>query len=239
MGFGLLFIGYFITYIMALNSVGFAFRLVGYAVMALALGKLSAYNKSFRPAQVGALVLVLFSVFDTATEIIAYLAENLILSSNPFTATALTVILDFEGIFVLMFHLLMLIAIRNIAKETDVHKIEVNVIRDVCFITLYYILSIIKYLPFPFRESYVRNMGLPLVLLYLAWIILDLTLIFECYANICDEGDVEMQRKPSRFAFVNKFRNELEAKQSRAREETAQYKRERAERRMNKKKNKK
>ena len=78
-------------------------------------------------------------------------------------------------------------------------------------------------------------MGLPLLLLNFAWIILDLVLIASCYSRICDENDVDMERKPSRFAFVNKIRAELDAKQARARASSLQYKKEKAERKKNKK----
>ena len=69
----------------------------------------------------------------------------------------------------------------------------------------------------------------------LVWIVLQIVLIFSCYARICDEGDVEMERKPSRFAFVNKFRAELDAKQEKARRESEEYKREKMEKRREKK----
>ena len=47
-----------------------------------------------------------------------------------------------------------------------------------------------------------------------------------------------MERKPSRFAFINNIRAELDAKQARARERDAIYKKEKAERRAERKRNK-
>ncbi|MBQ8141406.1 MAG: hypothetical protein IJ038_06920 [Clostridia bacterium] len=239
MGFGLLFIGYFITYIMALNSIGPVFRLVGYAIMCRATGKLSEYDGKFKFAQIGSIVLIVFSAVDSIVEAVAFLHENLILESNPVENLPIEIILDFESVVVFVYHVLLLLAIRSIAKETDVHKITVSVGSDFFFIGLYYLLSIIGYIPFPFQESYVQNMGLPLVILYLVWIIFDLKLIFSCYVYICDEQDVDMERKPSRFAFVNKFRAAFEQKQQRAKEESDKYKREKAEARRNRKNGKK
>ena len=43
MGFGLLFVGYFIAFLMSVNNYGFAFEIVGYAIMLSAVGKLSEY----------------------------------------------------------------------------------------------------------------------------------------------------------------------------------------------------
>ena len=45
-------------------------------------------------------------------------------------------------------------------------------------------------------------------------------MIFSCYRRICDEGDVDMPQKPSRFEFVNEMRREREEKEK-ARQEKA------------------
>ena len=68
-------------------------------------------------------------------------------------------------------------------------------------------------------------------LLYFAWIILDLVLIFKCYAKICDEDDVDMPLKKSRFAFVNKFREETARREQKAADESVEYARQKLEKR--------
>ena len=47
MGFGIMVFGYFITYIMALNTYGVYFRFAGYLMMAYSAKKLSEYESSF------------------------------------------------------------------------------------------------------------------------------------------------------------------------------------------------
>ena len=235
MGFGLLFIGYFVTYFMALNSIGAFFRLIGYCLMCYATGKLSEYNKSFRFAQLGALTLVIFSIVDSLALATGFLYDNLVFSNDFMAVLPMDILLKVESVFVLAYHVLLLLAIRDIARDTDVHKIAFKAYRNMFFIGLYYVLSIIGYIPFGFQESYSKNMGLPLLILYVAWVIMDLFLVFSCYANICDESDLAMDRKASRFSFVNKYRAELEKKQQKAREETLKYKQEKEERRRSKK----
>ena len=66
--------------------------------------------------------------------------------------------------------------------------------------------------------------------------ILNLILIGQCYANICDEKDLEMKRKKSRFAWVNRFYEELERKEEKARAETVAYQKEKLEKRNKRKK---
>lgn len=224
MGFGILFFGYFITYIMALNTFGAFFRFAGYLVMAYGVKKLSEYQSSFMWSGYASILLAIMS----AVRIVA-----------DFTQLIPTDLLDTlvyaEAALVLVYHILLLLAIRAIAKDTESEKIQGNSVRNLFFISLYYLLYVVGMLPTPFKASYEANMGLPLLLLNFAWIILDLVLIVSCYSRICDENDVDMERKPSKFAFVNKMRAELDAKQARARESSMQYKREKAERKRNKK----
>ena len=46
------------------------------------------------------------------------------------------------------------------------------------------------------------------LILSLATAILNSIMLFSCYGKICDENDVDMPQKPSRFAFVNRMRAE-------------------------------
>ena len=54
--------------------------------------------------------------------------------------------------------------------------------------------------------------------------------------RICDENDVDMQRKPSRFAFINTMRQRFDEKQERAAQQQADYMREKAQKKKNKRK---
>lgn len=235
MGFGLLLIGYLITYIVALNTYGAAFRLLGYIVIAYAAFKLSEYERKFRLTAYVSAALALLSAISTAQFICEHLYDNMILSSNPFGGVFATVMPYIDAIGVFALQLVLLLAIKKIARDTEVHNIELNAGRNIFFVSLYFILSVVGYLPLPFKESYARYMGLPLVILYIAWIAFQIGILFSCYARICDESDVEMERKPSRFAFVNKFRAELDAKQEKARRESEEYKRAKQEKRREKK----
>ncbi len=224
MGFGILFLGYFITYIMALNTFGAFFRFAGYLVMAYAAKKLSEYNSAFIWSIYASSLLAIMSVLRIITDFTQIIPIGII-----------DILVYVEAAVVLVYHVVLLLAIRAIAKETETEKIQGNSIRNLFFIALYYLLYVLSMLPTPFKESYQKNMGLPILLLNFAWIILDLVLILSCYSSICDEGDVDMERKPSKFAFVNKLRAELDAKQARARESALKYKAEKAERKRKKK----
>lgn len=236
MGFGLLFLGYFITFLMSMNPYGIVFRLIGFIVICRGACKLTAYNRYFVPVKFSAVALILLSLIDSGYQLFTYLYNNLLISFNVSSEMISNIILYSEAVGVLVFNLLLYLAIRKIAIETEVQKIVVASWRNTICISLYYLLYFIGILPTPFQESYNKIMGMPVTVLYILWIIFGLTLLGSCYARICDEGDIEMERKPSRFEFVNKLRTELDEKEKRARAADAQYKIEKAERRKNKRK---
>lgn len=223
MGFGIMFFGYFITYIMALNQYGAFFRFAGYLTMAYGAKKLSEYQASFMWSGYVSVLLTLMSV-------LRIVSDYTLIIPMAFLDAFVYV----EAALVLIYHILLLLAIRQIAKETEVDKIEGRAVTNIFFISLYFLLSVIGMLPTSFSESYEQNMALPITLLYLAWIILDLVLLLSCYSNICDEGDLDMQRKPSKFEFVNRVRAQLDEKSARARESALQYKKEKADRKKKK-----
>ena len=81
-------------------------------------------------------------------------------------------------------------------------------------------------------KEYTKYFSGPVLILYFVWIIFNLVLIYSCYARICDESDVDMEQKPSRFAFVNKMRAESEERSRAAAERQAKYKEEKRKKRI-------
>lgn len=235
MGFGLLFAGYFITYFMALTKYAVVFRFLGYSLISYSLLKLSEYNRRFMYAAVSAVVLIFITAFSGILELTSFLANNMVIASDPLRNISSEVVLNVDTVLVFLFHALLLFAINSIAKETGISKISASAIRNFVFISLYFVLSVLRFLPLSIQESYSKNMGLPLLILYFVWLILDLSLIFSCYAKICDQNDLEMARKPSKFEFVNKLRAEMDERQERARKSSEEY---RKNKQLNKKRKK-
>lgn len=238
MGFGILFIGYFITYVLSMNTVGVVFRILGYAIMCKATLKLSEYDVKFKTSAYLSLSLVFINALGATLELVSFLYDNMVISSNPFSGVRWDIVtLYVEPLVVLAFHILLLLAIRSIAKDTDMPKIVASAGRNIFFIGLYYLLSFLRYLlPPAILESYNENMSLPMVLLYLVWIFFNHALLISCYSHICDEADFEMTPKRSRIAFLNKYMDALEKKRERSRQEDEKYRREKLEKLKNKKK---
>ncbi|MBO5937944.1 MAG: hypothetical protein J6Q82_00400 [Clostridia bacterium] len=221
MGFGLLFIGYFVANFMTLNPLGSVFRILGYGIIFVALLKLQKYHRAFQ-----------FSVFTTL---------GMLFVSGAFVYTDIAgiykdIIGYIEQGFSFVFLSLLLYAILKISRETGVKKLADASIRNFIFISFYYIVCVLEYLPFDVIERVRGELRIISLILYFSCILLNMILFGQCYANICDEKDAEMARKPSRFAWVNHFREEFDRREEKARAETEAYRKEKLNKRKERKK---
>ena len=209
MGFGFLFIGYFAAFI---GFISFA-RLFGYGVMLLATKKLKQYNTAFGYLELACGFMLTVSLASSVVDLL-----NMLMGDGYVADAVVMAIRNAEIFLSCAFSLLMLWCIKRIADETEEKKISFGAVRNCVFILIYAVAYAISLLPLGFTKYF----SLPLLLVQLTWIILNLVLIFSCYAKICDESDVEMERKPSRFAFVNEMRAQSDARQKEKEEKWAQ-----------------
>lgn len=208
MGFGLLFIGYFAA------SIGFmsVLRLMGYMMMTYSAKKLGQYNTSFKIFEIACGVMVLASFGSTVNDLL-----TMLMGEDFVKASAIALVKNAEILLSCACALVMLWSIRHIARETEEKKLAFGAVRNSVFVIIYAVAYAVSLLPFDFT----KYLSLPLLLVQFVWIIFNLVLIFSCYARICDESDVNMERKPSRFAFVNEMRAQSEARQKEKEEKWA------------------
>ena len=231
MGFGILFIGYFMATLMSINTIGSVMRLLGYVLVLVATRKLSKYHRAFDAVSLATALMMAVSLLLVVYDASSFLYEMLIVDTQLLPPAFRTVVGYVEMALTFVFSAVLLWAIRLIAIQTQVQKIAVGAVRNFVFICIYYVLSLIGLLPFAFAQKYAAIVGAPVLILYFVWIILNLVLIYSCYARICDEDDVDMEQKPSRFEFVNNMRRESEARREAANQKYAQKLRQRKERR--------
>jgi hypothetical protein len=238
MGFGLLFMGYFLSVfnVPVLGVFGTVIRMIGIAVMFFAFDKLKHYQNRFLFAQIGAIVMLLVSLLSLSVGIDSILYEDLITADKLFGAMAVKVIGYVEQGVTLIYNSIILWAVYYIARETEARKIAVGAVRNFVFICIYLFTYLVSFLPFAGIQSAQHEFMVICWILYFVWVILNVVSLFNCYATICDENDVEMEVKPSRFAFVNKIRDEHERRSLQAREADEAYRRERDQRRSERKK---
>lgn len=228
MGFGILFSGYLITYLLSLNPYAAMTRLAGYVVMLIALAKLRRHNRWFGYSQLSVISLGGLALVDSALDI----ASRILGERAPETLT--TVIGSLEGfmtLFVLLFHVCLLMAVYTIAGDTELPKLARSARTGLVLTAAYAVLNGLWALPVDLSQSYAMTLSLILFVLQLVWTSFNLVLIFRCYMWICLEGDEEMAQKPSRFAFVNRIREKQAARSQKAYDEAVAYAKEKRERR--------
>lgn len=219
MGFGLLFIGYFITFIMALTKFGFAIRLAGYLLMAYSLIKLRDFELKFTWSMLISFGLIIIGivqcVFGVCDELLYSLSENVVLLRS---------VVDIgESLLIIVFNLLLLWGIMTISKRLELSRQKNAAIRNIIFVIFWAVLDILGTGPFSNNSVYINYFGLPTFIIYFAWIILNLVLIFSCYMYICPAGDEEMNRKKTNIKFIDSIIEESDRRIDKATKETTEY----------------
>ena len=242
MGFGYLFLGYLITFLlyMTVSSLGFGglALLLGYSLMLYGLWQLNRYHRAFAWSKWTLLPLIVLAGIDTIWELDSFLW------SLPPQSTTVAEALDWCALLLLIFfNLSMLYAIRMIATEVGLGPIAIAAVRNSVFVILYALLSVIVRLPV--AMSIQAYFNLPLVLLDLVWIICNLLLLISCTKNICPAGDEEVEERRSRFAWINRIQDIYEGNKQKSIDRTTQQaeeilrkRREKRENKTNKKKKK-
>lgn len=241
MGFGWLFIGYFLTVmnIPALEIVGTIIRIAGCALTVYGLLSLRNYNKAFNLSLVGAVIMGVMSLLLLFLNIDDILFTTMLTENHLFSESVKTAIgYADQGVW-FVYYSLLLWGIFSIAKDTEDKKVLVGVIRNYIFICTYYGLYLLSFLPLEHIKAMKADFARVLWVLYLVNIGLSLFLLFTCYARICDEDDVDMDKKTVRIPIITALQEETERRSRKAREADALYRMEKQKRREEKRKERK
>lgn len=221
MGFGILLFGYFITtmmpiplsMIMPIDLTGFV-RLIGYIVVAIAAKKLSDYNSSFKMLLISSYVMAAISALEGFVDLGLFLVKNQVVEL-PFGEALVSFdqmqISDYLGLTVIIFVAALCLSIKHIGEDTGIKKVEVSSMRNLVFYGILFVVKAVSFLPVSWVVTYKNVFVSALLVIELLCWILNLYMIFYCYAKICDSSDVDMKQKPSRFSFINERRARREA----------------------------
>ncbi len=237
MGFGLLFIGYFIAFLMSVNSYGWAFQIVGFYIIFLALQKLSEYKHSIKKCLVPLVVMTLCQVY------IGVLSLGIMMDGTEIFDVmkmiyGMWVTSLVNAVFLvalLAFHLFLLHSIRELATDVGDGGIAKWTSRNRLFVSFYVLLDMVSVL-FPSTSPIKLSLYRIVMLASILYPILMLYMLYRCYAGICAPEDANMTPKPSRFAFVNKSRAMSEKKDKEMQELIAEMQQKRNEKQKTKKK---
>ena len=224
MGFGILLFGYFITTMMPIplsmllpiDLTGFI-RMIGYIVVIIAAKKLSEYNSSFGMLVISSFIMTVVSAVEGLVDLGLFFVNNQI-GSLPFANLLKSInnmqIVDYLGLTVILFVAALCLSIKQIGEDTGIKKVVTASVRNLVFYAILFIVKAITFLPLPFVDTYANVFVSALLIIELLCWILNLYMIFYCYAKICDSSDIDMKQKESRFSFVNKKRAEREAERN-------------------------
>lgn len=232
MGFGLLFLGYFATTMMSIPlsrllpiDLGGFVKLLGYILIIIAAKKLSDYNKGFMILISSSSLMGLISGFESFMDVTIFLSSNQITElpfSNFFFYLDDAKIVDYISFVATIYFVATLcLAIKQIAQDTEIKKIEIAATRNFVFYCILFLVQAVSFMPFEWVNVYKPIFVSALLIIELLCWLLNLYMLFTCYAKICDSSDVEMKQKPSRFEFINKKREEQEEERQKILEEYA------------------
>ena len=242
MGFGLLLCGYFILTMMSVGMADYAFAayLIGGVVTYMAAQRLKDYNPRFLWTAITAIVYVVLSLYGGLTFVENTFLLGVVPVGGVFSRVASIVLTVAE----ISLHASILWSVLELGIELSIEKIKVQSVRDMILTGLWAIATVVLIL-FPRVAEYENQTITKLVFLFqLICYVLNAWLLYSCFVNICPAGEENgAPRKRSRFAFVNKINDKLDAKAAKALQESLDYQaekqREREERRMSKKQKKK
>ena len=227
MGFGTLFIGYFLL----LNLTYYTLTdVIAAAVMLLGLYKLSPVNKYFRFCAISCAVFLAFSLGEFGIGIYEMFMKPI---SSPALISAMSII---RSVIICALTLFMLKGVELVAKEVEVENLPKKALRAFVATAIIYAMWII--LEVPVIDSYaLAVISVMTILATIVLLIINLSVIYSCYMRICMPSDLApSKQKPSRFGFVNEYRARKEEREKEAAKQRARLLNETKERQKGKKK---
>jgi len=229
MGFGTLFIGYFLL----LNITNYVFTdVIAAMIMLLGLYKLSSVSRYFRPTLWCAVVFAVLGFGEAVLWVTDLLFTPLFDNTVLVSAIAIA-----RSVVLCALTLVLLRAIHGIAKELEVERVPLKCRTMSIWTTLLYATDILFETPFISSLIPTEASAVIYIVIIVGTVIVlisNLTIIYTCYRWICMPEDLNGRaERPSRFEFVNEYRRRKAEKQAR---DEAEMRRIREEKQKRKKK---
>lgn len=214
MGFGLLFIGYFISTVAAMAFPEIA-TFTGYAIMTVALLSLAEYERLFGYTLISTVPITLVSFVLSIGTIIGYFGMQVPAFFESVTRYTDPVLNALK----LVFHLMLCYSICRIASDTGVTKLCFPAKRNMLLYAVCYAADI-SAVVLAQKAQYLFSIAM---LLYLFTIVMNHIMIFSAYMNICDENDVDMEIKKTNIKWFDKLVEKNAELEQRAADRTKDY----------------
>ena len=199
MGFGLLFLGYFVAFLGTFLAEFSVFTFIlGSGIILFSLKNLVFENKMF----------VVSAVFAFILEISAILVATLGFLFVSETSLAYIIISQIYKWVTYALNISLMVAIYIIARDVDVLKIKVMSIVNLIFISMGAIVALVyELVTDEFAQLRLRYVSVGSQILF---VILGLFTIFNCYMKICYEDDLNMEKKSSGIPFFDFLNRKLD-----------------------------
>ncbi len=217
MGFGYLFIGYLVVYLLSSTAgvVGLSSVAVCLGTLLLYVGfaKLCRFHNAFVYGRWFSVLLLVASIGVAFSDISAMLLWDI-----PFLGELYDSIVGWTSFFLsICLQLAILYGVRMLSAELELSKITSAAMRNMLFVSLYAVLYIVGKLPI--AAQFLQFLMLATVLLNLACVFLNLLLLLNCTKSICASGDEEIAPKKYRWEWLNRLGDTYEKNQQRMNEQ--------------------
>lgn len=197
MGFGILFIGFFLAYAGSFTPLAVFTYVLGTGIILYSLKKLIFENRMFLCSAILASLLEFISI-----------AYVILYVFGLGGSKAFTVLGNIQSIVATVLAASLSAAMLIISRSVSLTKIQAKATVNIALIALYLICTVV--LLFVNSGDIFQRIGLVTLILKILYVALSLFTIFNCYMRICYEGDENMQNKNSfaPFRYLNDKLNE-------------------------------
>ncbi len=184
MGFGIMFIGYFMMYIGAITPLSMYTSVIGSAIILYSLKELVVQNKYFLVSAITSVLLVISSV--------GALFVDLIMSD---TSVLYNVLLYTGEVLSALLNVFLMIGIFVIAKSVSLSKIQSKAAINLLFIGIYAVGAILFNTVFKNNEFAMSRLYVVVIICQFIYSVLGLVTVYSAYMRICYADDKDMTKK--------------------------------------------
>lgn len=202
MGFGLLLIGYFITFAFSLSQVYFFADIIGVLVMMYAFLKLSEYNLYYKRAIISGIVFLA----------VCALNASAMLSGWYDTASTLGIVIgEIKLASECFMHVYIFLGARGISLGAGDDRLVRKTERQLGMSLVYYLAAAAILICDRLLGDARGYVNVVLTAYKIIWLILNLAAIYTCFGKLYPADEDQTVPKRSRFAFINKMNEKFDS----------------------------
>lgn len=197
MGFGLLLIGYFVSFAMSLSGKSYFLDIAGGFLMTYALMKISDYSVKFKISVPYSMAFVIASLATAAVSL--FIGEGIVV---VFMSTV-------RAATILLFHIYVLLALEDMAKGADDYTLAKRSKRNLKIVITYFVFYIlVEFGKLVFDDVMTAYSNAFMYFYRVFWLIMNLILLHSAYARLYIEGTQQKyaelpEFKESKIKFIN------------------------------------